>query len=50
MVIETEDHFNHGIKGERQDGESLLAKASVTDFKFNKLYLAHSQVPDPTTK
>ena len=51
MVIETEELFNHGIEGERHAGESLLARASVTDFKFHlKLDLAHGQDLDPTTK
>ena len=52
MVIETEDHFNHGIKGERQAGESLLAKASVTDFKFPRnliLHMAKSRIPLPSS-
>ena len=34
MVIETEELFNHGIEGERQAGESLLARASVTGHNF----------------
>ena len=37
MVIETEELFNHGIEGERQAGESLLARASVTEHNFTKL-------------
>ena len=41
MVIKTEELFNHGIKGERQAGESLLAGASVTDFKFCRNLILH---------
>ena len=41
MVIEIEELFNHGIKGERLAGESLLAKASVTGHNFVEIETLH---------
>ena len=46
MVIKTEELFNHGIEGERQAGESLLARASVTGHNFieKTLHMAKTQI------
>ena len=41
MVIETEELFNHGIEGERQAGESMLARASVTGHNFVEITTLH---------
>ena len=47
MVFEIEEILNHRIEGERQAGESLLARASVTDHNFveiETLHMAKTQI------